>query len=184
MTDNKTKKSVHPSYLKMIESAITMMAEKKGSSRQAISKYIRANYSGIKDTNVQINTTIRKAVVSGDLVQKKASFLIGKKKETEAKIKVKAAAAKAKAREAVKVKKVKEAIKVKKVKEAAKKLSAKKKSDGKKVVKASVKSSKTSSAKKVVKSPKKTKPASKSKLVKKSQTIKKSPKKYTSGSHI
>ncbi|CAG8749929.1 6907_t:CDS:2, partial [Cetraspora pellucida] len=57
-----------PTYEKMIEDAILMLNERRGSSRQAIKKYLFEKYeelSNIPGTNTRINTAIRKGVANG-----------------------------------------------------------------------------------------------------------------------
>ena len=55
------KVSSHPSYNDMVVAAIKALAERGGSSRQAITKYVLANYKVGTDAN-QVNTQIKLAL--------------------------------------------------------------------------------------------------------------------------
>ena len=133
----------HPSYASMISSAINSLKARGGSSRQAILKYIVANYK-IADAaraQVYVKLAIRKMLADEKLIQVKGSFKLPKEEKaakpkkvnepTEKKAKKPAAkkpAKKAKKPEAKKSKKPaakKPAIKSA-VKPAAKKPAAKK----------------------------------------------------------
>ncbi|CAG8826810.1 15545_t:CDS:1, partial [Gigaspora rosea] len=56
-----------PTYEKMIEDAILTLNERRGSSRQAIKKYLFETYKldDIPGTYTRINTVIRKGVANG-----------------------------------------------------------------------------------------------------------------------
>lgn len=163
------KPAEHPKYIEMIVAAITALKEKKGSSRQAISKYIVANYK-VNSDNVatHLKMALKRGVVNGKLSQVKGVGASGSFKVT-------------KVEAPKKVKKV-----VKKATPAKKKPAtpAKKKPVAKKVTSAKKSTKKTTTAKKVVKktATKKTakKPATKKTAAKKpaaKKAVKKTPKK-------
>ena len=61
----------HPKYEEMIKTAIRTLKERNGSSRQAIEKYIKANYN-VGDAAAQhIKTALKKGASKGTLVQTK-----------------------------------------------------------------------------------------------------------------
>lgn len=71
----------HPKYSQMIRDAISNLKERNGSSRQAILKYILANYSVQTDerqVNNHLKMSIRAGVKSGKLQQSKGSGACGK----------------------------------------------------------------------------------------------------------
>lgn len=84
-----------PRYREMVKTAITDLAEKKGSSRQAIMKYIVGNY-GVGDdsrSKALVRTALVEGVKNGELAQTKGtgasgSFKIGKS-ATKSKVKEK-----------------------------------------------------------------------------------------------
>ena len=66
--------SNHPKYSVMIESAIKALKERNGSSRQAILKYIIANYSlESKQAATQLRLSLKRAVAGGSLKMAKES---------------------------------------------------------------------------------------------------------------
>ena len=66
--------SNHPKYSVMIESAIKALKERNGSSRQAILKYIVANYSlESKKAAIQLRLSLKRAVAGGSLKMAKES---------------------------------------------------------------------------------------------------------------
>ena len=76
----------HPKYIDMIIAAITVLNERTGSSRQAIVKYIKANYKvgGNASVDVKIKRALKRGVMSGILLQAKGagasgSFKVAKK---------------------------------------------------------------------------------------------------------
>ena len=74
----------HPKYSEMIGAAIAALKERSGSSRQAIAKYIAANYKVGDSAGTHIKMALKKAVAKGDLVQVKGtgasgSFKLAKK---------------------------------------------------------------------------------------------------------
>ena len=61
----------HPKYEEMIKTAIRTLKERNGSSRQAIEKYIKANYN-VGDAAAQhIKTALKKGASKGTLLQTK-----------------------------------------------------------------------------------------------------------------
>ena len=110
----------HPKYNAMIAAAIASLKERGGSSRQAVLKYIMANYkvgNEVAKINARVKTALKAGVKAGTLKQAKGtgasgSFRLGEKKVAAAKPKKakkpKAAAKKPKspAKKAAKPKKV------------------------------------------------------------------------------
>jgi histone H1/5 len=83
------KPAVHPAYIEMIQKGIADLKERGGSSRQALLKYIVANYK-VGDNQVAINarvkTALKSGVKSGSLKQLKGtgasgSFRLGEVKK-------------------------------------------------------------------------------------------------------
>ena len=137
------KPAAHPPYANMITAAIKGLKDKKGSSRQAILKYVVANNKvDATKAAVRVKLALRKMVVAKKVV---AAAAAGKKGAGSFKLPVKEVKAKKpKAKKPKKVKKVKKPTvkKVKKVKKpAAKKVKkpAAKKPAAKKPVKKVVK---------------------------------------------
>lgn len=150
------KPAEHPKYIDMIVAAIVALKERTGSSRQAIVKYIKANYKVGDNADVHVKMALKRGVASGALSQPKGtgasgSFKVVKKAEPKKKPAAKKPAAK---------------------KPAAKKTAAKKSTPKKKKPAAK----KASSAKKAAKKPAK-KPAKKAAA--KKPAAKKTPKKKT-----
>lgn len=85
MPEAKTPKAkpAHPTYKVMVAAAVTALKDRKGSSKVAIEKFIRANYP-VKDSCAgPIKLALKKGVESGDLVQvtgkgASGSFKLGK----------------------------------------------------------------------------------------------------------
>lgn len=160
--------SAHPKYSEMIAAAVKALKERNGSSRQAILKYITANYKLGQNQNSiasHLKQALKKGVSSGQLKQSKGtgaagSFKMGEDAKKNAKKAAKPKAAKPKAKSPKKAAKKPAAKKTDKTKKPkAKKPAAKKAKTPKKAA--------ASKAKKTTKSPKKTKTASKSKTQKK-----------------
>merc|ERR1719383_527487 len=121
--------AAHPKYSVMIAAAITSLKDRTGSSRQAILKYICANYKvDAAKAAVQVRLALKRGVAKGALKMARAS---GKgagsykvvKAEKPKKVKK---AKKPKAKKPKKVKKAKKAAKKPVAKKAAKKPAAKK----------------------------------------------------------
>ena len=144
------KPAAHPKYSEMVGKAIAALKERGGSSRQAILKYIMANFNVGKDAktvNVHLKLSLRSGVKNKSLKQSKGTGASGSFKIGEV-VKPKKKPA-AKPKKAVKQK----AAKPKKVKTPKK--TAAKKPKAKKPVAAKKPAAKP--AKKATKSPKKTK---------------------------
>ena len=135
----------HPKYVDMVAAAIAALKERKGSSRQAILKYVCANYP-VNDShaNTYVKAALKSAVASGLLKQPKGtgasgSFKLGEKPKAVKKPATKKPAAKKATPKKVKKatpKKTKKPTPKKAKKPAAKKPAAKK--PAKKVVKKKV----------------------------------------------
>merc|ERR1711884_270544 len=124
----------HPKYSEMIKAAITTLKERGGSSRQAILKYISANYKVGDNAASHLKLALRAGVKNGSLAQSKGtgasgSFKLGAKKEAPKK---KPAAKKPAAKKPAAKKSPKKAAKKPAAKKAAKKPAAKKASPKKK----------------------------------------------------
>ncbi|XP_037790382.1 histone H1-delta-like [Penaeus monodon] len=73
-----TPKPTHPKYSVMIAAALNSLKERNGSSRQAILKYILANYKvGETTTGVRLKLALRKGVAEGSLKQIKGTGAAG-----------------------------------------------------------------------------------------------------------
>lgn len=167
-----TKPAEHPPYIEMIKAAIVALKERNGSSRQAIEKYIKANYK-IGEVGSHLKMALKKGAEKGKLVHTKGvgasgSFKVPKeeKKEKKAKkkpvTKKKPAAAKPK-KPAAKKSPKKSAKKAAAKKPAAKKPAAKKPAAKKPAAKkpAAKKPAAKTAAKKPAKKPAAKKPAKK-----------------------
>ena len=73
----------HPKYSEMICAAIAALKDRKGSSRQAISKYILANYKVGEKSAVPLKQALKRGVVSGLLSQVKGTGASGSFKVAE-----------------------------------------------------------------------------------------------------
>ena len=101
----KAKPADHPKYSEMIIKAISELKDRKGSSRQAIAKFVKANNKVKDNADVHLKTALRRGVAAGALKQTKGkgasgSFKVADKpkttkpKKTAAKKKTKKPAAK------------------------------------------------------------------------------------------
>ena len=145
MTETKVTKKApeHPTYAAMISAACASLKDRKGSSKQAIEKYVCANYKvGVK-YNGPLKLALRKGVETGLLIQTKGtgasgSFKIAKVEKPAVK---KPAVKKPVAKKAVAKKPVAKKVVAKKVvtKAVVKKAASPKKVAAKKVVKKTVK---------------------------------------------
>lgn len=70
-------KPKHPKYTEMVEEAVKYFNEKGGSSRQAITKYIKGKYLVGETANNQIKLALVKSVGKGRLVQTKGAGASG-----------------------------------------------------------------------------------------------------------
>merc|ERR1739844_513808 len=149
------KKSEHPPSAVMAAAAITALKDKKGSSRQAIKKYIAANYKvDIVKIGPFLNKALKAGVAKKTLVAVKGSYKLAKVEKPKKKKVVKKKAVKKSPK-----KKAKTAKKAKSPKKAAKP-AAKKAKAAKPAAKKAAKPAKKAPAKK---SPKKAKAAPKKK---------------------
>jgi len=86
------KPAEHPKYSEMVIAAITTLKERNGSSRQAIVKYIKANYKVSDNSDTHIKLALKRSVVAGTLLQPKGTGASGSfklvKKAVEPKKKV------------------------------------------------------------------------------------------------
>lgn len=140
----------HPKYIEMIQAAIAALKERSGSSRQAIVKYISANYKVSDKAAVHVKLALKAGVTSGALKQVKGtgasgSFKLAEKPKVKKVAAKKPAAKKPAAKKPAAKKAAKKATPKKKV--AAKKATPKKKTPAKKAAK---KPAKKASAKKPV----------------------------------
>jgi len=74
----KTTTSAHPPYLEMVVAAVTALKERRGSSRQAILKYILANYNvgGIdpKSANLHLKQALKRGILAGSIKNTKVNY--------------------------------------------------------------------------------------------------------------
>ena len=160
--------AAHPKYVDMIRAALESLKERGGSSRQAILKYIMANFkvgNDVNSINSHLKLALKSGVKKGALKQAKGtgasgSFKLGEKPKTEKKPKAKKVtkpkAAKPKKAAAAKPKKAAGEKKTAEKKKSPKKAAAPKKVKTPKK-KAPAKSPKKAAAKpKKAKTPKKT----------------------------
>ena len=82
------KPAMHPKYSEMIRAAVSSLKERRGSSRQAILKYVKANYKvgDEKAANVNLKRALKAGVKNGALKQSKGtgasgSFKLGETKK-------------------------------------------------------------------------------------------------------
>jgi len=76
MSDNAKRKMTktpaeHPKYEEMIKTAIRTLKDRNGSSRQAIEKYIKANYKVGDTASHHIKTALKKGAANGTFVHTK-----------------------------------------------------------------------------------------------------------------
>lgn len=67
----------HPKYVEMIAAAIGSLKERKGSSRQAILKYIQANYKVGDGASTHVKLALKRGVASAALKQVKGAGASG-----------------------------------------------------------------------------------------------------------
>ena len=166
------KPAAHPTYGEMIAKALMAIADKKGSSKPVIKKYILANFKveDSKATNTHLNLALKRGVAGGKLVTAKghAGTFKAAKVEKPKKVAVKKSPKKVAAKKPAAKKTPKKAVKkpaAKKTpaKKAAAKKPAAKKSPAKKAAKkpAAKKPAAKKTPKKAVKKPAAKKPAAK-----------------------
>ncbi len=176
----------HPKYSQMVNDAIAALKDKKGSSRQAVVKYIMANFNVGTDKaaiNKRVKVALKSGVVDTQITQVKGTGASGSfkiaakskavkkpaatKKATPAKSK-KSAAKKATPKKAKKSAASAKKATTKKSATSAKKASPKKSAEAKKAgASKKVKTPKKVAAAKKPKTPKAVKPAKKAKTPKK-----------------
>ena len=83
------KPAEHPPYLDMIKAAIVALKERNGSSRQAIEKYIKANYK-VGEVGPHLKMALKRGAASGKLLHTKGvgasgSFKVAKEEKKEKK---------------------------------------------------------------------------------------------------
>ena len=166
------KPAEHPPYADMIKAAILALKERNGSSRQAIEKYIKANYK-VDEVGSHLKMALKRGATNGKFVHTKGvgasgSFKLAKEEKKEKKPKKKPAAKKPAA------KPKKPAAKKTAKKPAAKKVA--KKPAAKKPVAKKPMAKKPAAKKPAAKKPAVKKPAAKKPAKK---AAKKSPKKTT-----
>ena len=155
------KPAEHPKYIDMISAAIVALKERNGSSRQAILKYISANYKVGDNASVHLKMALKRGVASGALSQPKGtgasgSFKVVKKAEPKKKPAAKKPAAKKPAAKKSTPKKKKPAAKKPAAKKAPSAKKAKKPAAKKPAAKKPAKAKKTPSKKPAKKATKKT----------------------------
>ena len=74
---SKPKPAEHPKYSDMIAAAIVALKERSGSSRQAILKYISANYKVGDHAGTHLKLALKRGVTSGALKQVKGTGASG-----------------------------------------------------------------------------------------------------------
>ena len=158
------KPAEHPKYIDMITAAITALKERNGSSRQAILKYICANYKVGDNASVHLKLALKRGVTSGALSQPKGtgasgSFKVVKKAEPKKKAPKKKPATKKPA--AKKTTKKSTPAKKKPAAKKAKSTTPKKKTAPKKKPASAKKSASKKATKKPAKKPATKKPAKK-----------------------
>jgi len=147
------KKSEHPTYAEMIKEAITVEKQRKGSSRQAITKFVKTRYSLPDSCQIFVKQSLKRLITSGVIEQvsgngASGSFKMASKKKTAVAVVKKPVAKKP----AVAVKKVvKKSVKKTPPKKAVKS-SPKKKATPKVTLKKTVKSKSVKAKKTPVKS--------------------------------
>ena len=79
----KAKPAEHPKYSEMVAAAIVALKERSGSSRQAILKYISANYKVSDHAGTHLKLALKRGVTSGALKQVKGTGASGSFKVAE-----------------------------------------------------------------------------------------------------
>ena len=79
----KAKPAEHPKYIDMAVAAVTALKERSGSSRQAILKYINANYKVSDSANTHLKGALKRGVAAGTLKQVKGAGASGSFKVAE-----------------------------------------------------------------------------------------------------
>ena len=170
--------AAHPKYIEMVATAVAALKERGGSSRQAILKYISANFKveSTPATNSHLKLALKSGVKAGTLKQAKGtgasgSFKLGEKPKKVAKKATKPKAAKPKVKKTAAKKPA--AKKTAAKKPAAKKAKSPKKAAAKPKAAAKKPAAKKTAAKKTPKKAAAKKPAAKKPAAKKTKTPKK-----------
>merc|ERR1712176_1576235 len=71
------KAAEHPTCKAMVTAAIVALKNRNGSSRQAIQKYIEANYKGLSNVTMHLRNAIKSMVEKGDLNRTKGTGVAG-----------------------------------------------------------------------------------------------------------
>ena len=150
------KPAAHPKYNDMICTAVGALKERTGSSRQAIIKYIKANYKVRDNSSVHVRMALKRMVISQKLVQTKGSGASGRFKLSDA-----AKAKKKVEKKKPAAKKPKKKTAAKKEKKSAAKTTKSKKPAAKKTKKPAAKKPAAKSKKPAAKKPAAKKPAKK-----------------------
>jgi len=158
----------HPKYVDMIAAAIGSLKERSGSSRQAILKYVTANYKVSDSASTHVKLALKRGVAGGALKQVKGSGASGSFKLAD---KPKAPKKKAQKKPAAKKPAAKKTPKKATKKPAAAKKATPKKKAAKKTPKKVVKKATTPKKAAAAKKPAAKKPAKK--VVKKKAAPKK-----------
>lgn len=79
------KPAEHPKYIEMIIAGIAALKERGGSSRQAIVKYIRANYKVGDNSDTHIKMALKRGVAANSIKQVKGTGASGSFKLSDAK---------------------------------------------------------------------------------------------------
>ena len=87
-TKKPAKPDEHPKYNDMIKAAILTLKDRSGLSRQAIVKYIKANYKVGENAGVHVKTALKRMLTAKLLVQTKGAGASGSFKLSEAAKKV------------------------------------------------------------------------------------------------
>ena len=123
----------HPKYIDMIKAALAELKDRKGTSRQAISKYIKEHYKVGDNADTQLKLALKRGVIAGVIMHSKGTGASGSfrlvKKEAPAKPKKAPVAKKSPKKPKAKTtpkKAAKSPKKAKVVKKTAKKPAAKK----------------------------------------------------------
>ena len=166
MTQKKAAAPEHPKYVDMIKAALVNLKDRKGTSRQAILKYIKEHYKVSSNVDTQVKLALKRAVTANVIAHSKGvgasgSFKLVKKEAAPAKKKAaapkspKKPKAKSAAKKPAKSPKKKPAAKKSTPKKAAKKSPAKKPAAKKPAAKKSPAKKAASKAKKATPKPKK-----------------------------
>merc|ERR1712084_108741 len=71
-------KSLHPTYIEMIDIAFKNVKDRKGISRQKIAKYINENFQGLNNSKMHISKNLKRAIELGMIEVKTGNGLSGR----------------------------------------------------------------------------------------------------------